>query len=395
MTNWARVSTLCASTNLLTIPELLLDYSPSTDRIMIDHGTQSSRNSNNNSRRIPKHRIPLLCTITSRTYSFGSSSDTLQQQHHSHLRNSNHDRDSCRKRWQQRLADTGDGCHGKPHDNTLDTKTPRHNSATTRQIHRTQVLCQPSNNHHQRLQQHIHDPQREPDRNQGTSHRRRLPHLWRRNDDSPAGPVVQQQRDHEQPNHDSDASRNSQTSLERERARGSTRAYQGSTWPWCLHASLKLIFYKKIDYQSGLSRVYGLYRLFQSLDSSWARVSWRCSHAWWSGMCSSQNVFPQYSHCLFCFVSLPHLSHFVIFVRSRWVSIIFWFNPVRRSFSESCCCPIRGSIVAGSSPADFPDSVETSGPVRSRVPRRSTPRTALVNVDQWRCSSGRSSSQSR
>src|SRR5437867_12853824 len=254
MTNWARVSTLCASTNLLTIPELLLDYSPSTDRIMIDHGTQSSRNSNNNSRRIPKHRIPLLCTITSRTYSFGSSSDTLQQQHHSHLRNSNHDRDPRRKRWQQeRLADTGDGCHGKPHDNTLDTKTPRHNPAITRQIHRTQVLCQPSNNHHQRLQQHIHDPQREPDRNQGTSHRRRLPHLWRRNDDSPAGPVVQQQRDHEQPNHDSDASRNSQTSVEGGRARGSTRAYEGSTWPWCLRASLKLIFYKKIDYQPGLT----------------------------------------------------------------------------------------------------------------------------------------------
>src|SRR5881396_48730 len=150
-------------------------------------------------------------------------------------------------------ADTGDRCHGKPHYNTLDTKTPRHNSITTRQIHRTQVLCQPSNNHHQRHQQHIHDPQREPDRNQGTSHRRRLPHLWRRNDDSPAGPVVQQQRDHEQPNHDSDASRNSQTSVEGGRARGSTRAYEGSTWPWCLRASLKLIFYKKIDYQPGLT----------------------------------------------------------------------------------------------------------------------------------------------
>src|SRR5205809_1939220 len=142
-------------------------------------------------------------------------------------------------------------------------------------------------------------------------------------------------------------------------------------------------------------RVYGLYRLFQSRDSSWARVSWRCSHAWWSGMCSSQKVFPQYSHCLFCFVSLPHLSHFVIFVRSRWVSIIFWFKPVRRSFSESCCCPIRGSTVAGSWPADFPSSVETFGPVHNRAPLQSTPLTVLVSVDRWRCSSGRSSSQSR
>src|SRR5205809_1078037 len=132
MTNWARVSTLCASTNLLTIPELLLDYSPSTDRIMIDNGTQSSRNSNNNSRRIPKHRIPLLCTITSRTYSCGSSSDTLQQQHHSHLRNSNHDRDPRRKRWQrQRLADTGDGCHGKHHDNTFNTNEIMNNPTMT------------------------------------------------------------------------------------------------------------------------------------------------------------------------------------------------------------------------------------------------------------------------
>src|SRR5436309_6834288 len=100
-------------------------------------------------------------------------------------------------------------------------------------------------------------------------------------------------------------------------------------------------------------------------------------------MCSSQNVFPQYSHCLFCFVSLPHLSHFVILARSELVAIIFWFKPVRRSFSESCCCPIRGSTVAGSWPADFPDSAGTFGPVHNHAPRRSTPPTVLANVDPW------------
>src|SRR2546430_12422419 len=73
------------------------------------------------------------------------------------------------------------------------------------------------------------------------------------------------------------------------------------------------------------SRVCGLYRLFQGLDSSWARVSWRCSHAWRSGTRSSQDVFPQYSHCLFCFVFFPHLLIFVILSWPELLSITLQF----------------------------------------------------------------------